>query len=194
MSGKHILLVDDDRLILATLSKNLRAAGYRATSADSGEEAIEIAASSPVDLAILDMRMPGMSGIETARQLRNRYNIPAIFLSAYNDDELVEQAVQEGAIGYLVKPVEAARLIPTIEMALGRARDINAMFESKIHLERALKGGRHTSAAVGIMMERNKLTKQAAFELLRSAARKQRCKLEDYAEQIVTAQERLNDL
>ena len=194
MLNKHILLVDDDRLILATLSMSLRAAGYFTVSADSGEAAIEIAESTPVDLAVLDVRMPGLSGIETARHLREKHGIPVVFLSAYNDTELVEQAVQEGAVGYIVKPVEAAQLIPTIETALVRSRDINALFESKAHLERALEGGRYTSTAVGILMERRKISRRQAFELLRNGARKRRIKLEEFAAELVMSSDRINDL
>jgi response regulator NasT len=192
MTGIRILLVDDDRLILATLARALSNSDYLVSTADSGNGAIDRAAGGHYDLAIVDMRMPGMSGCETARRLRDEYGIPSLFLSAYSDRELVEQAVAEGGLGYLVKPVDAAQLMPAIEAAVARARDLAALGEERRQLERALAGGRATSMAVGIMMERRKLGEQAAFDELRATARKNQRKLEDQSREVVELLERLN--
>ena len=94
----HILLVDDDRLILATLGTGLRRAGYSVSEANSGEQALRLAAERKPDLALLDIRMPGMSGIEVAAQFRETHGTPFIFLSAYGDENLVDQAAQLGAL------------------------------------------------------------------------------------------------
>lgn len=192
MSGSSLLLVDDDRLILATLARNLRDAGYEAETADSGEAALERAAAARYSLAVVDMRMPGLSGIETAQRLLAEHGVPALFLSAYGERDLVQQAVEVGALGYVLKPVDAPRLVPAIEAALARARDLGALLEAKSQLERALAGGRQTSIAVGILMERHRLAEAAAFEALRAGARAARRKLEDHAGDLVMALERVN--
>lgn len=192
MSGASLLLVDDDRLILATLARNLHDAGYEAETADSGEAALERAAAARYSLAVVDMRMPGLSGIETAQRLLAEHGVPALFLSAYGERDLVQQAVEVGALGYVLKPVDAPRLVPAIEAALARARDLGALLEAKSQLERALAGGRQTSIAVGILMERHRLAEAAAFEALRAGARAARRKLEDHAGDLVMALERVN--
>jgi response regulator NasT len=192
MSNIRLLLVDDDQIILTALAGNLCAAGYEVETANCGEAALEHAASARFDLAVLDMRMPGLSGAETAQQLHAVHGIPALFLSAYSERELVQQAVAGGGLGYLLKPVDGLQLIPTIEAALARARDLAALQQTKAQLERALAGGRHTNMAIGILMERRRITEAAAFEILRAGARNARRKLEDHAGDLVLALERLN--
>ncbi len=185
MPNLRILLVDDDRLILATLGKALGNAGYSVTTVDSGEAALAAAERNAIDIAVLDMRMPGLSGIDTARRLRDGWGIPVLFLTAYGDVELVQQAIAEGGLGYLVKPVDPSQLIPAIETAHARARDLKALTESKFHLEQALDTDRSTSVAVGILMERRGLEQRAAFETLRNGARKRRRKLSEYSGEVV---------
>lgn len=84
-----ILVVDDDRLVRVTIAAGLRDHGYAVIEAESGEEGLMLALTQQVDLALLDVKMEGMSGIELAEQLRRRTSIPSIFLSAYGDAELV---------------------------------------------------------------------------------------------------------
>jgi len=192
MSGVRLLLVEDDRLVLATLARNLRSAGYEVEVAGSGEEALEVAGSACFNLAVMDIRMPGLSGIETADRLRAERAIPAMFLSAYGDRELVQQAVNGGALGYVLKPVDTPQLVPAIEAALARARDLAALIETKHQLERALANGRNTNVAIGILMERRRITEAAAFDVLRNEARRTRRKLEDHASDIVAALDREN--
>ncbi len=194
MPAVHLLLVDDDRLVLATLSKGLRDAGYELSAADSGEAALELAVKQPCDLAVLDIRMSGLSGIETAQHLREAHGVPTLFLSAYGERELVAQAAAGGGLGYVVKPVDVVQLIPAIEAALARARDLKALTEARAQLELALAGGRQTSIAIGILMERRGLSAEAAFDALRASARKNRRKLEDVCCEIVDSVERLNGI
>ena len=188
----HVLLVDDDRLILGTLGNGLRQAGYAVAEAASGETALALAQHQIPDLAILDIRMPGISGIELARRLRDTHRVPTLFLSAYSDKKMVEEAIDEGGLGYVVKPVDVLQLVPAIEAALARARDLQALGKAKDRLEEALKGGRDTTTAIGILMERRGLRRQDAFELLRTHARAQRRRLELLARDIVDAAETLN--
>jgi response regulator NasT len=192
MPSVRLLLVDDDRLILATLASNLRNAGYATEIADCGEAALERAATMRFDLAVLDMRMPGLSGIETAQRLSTDYGIPTLFLSAYCDRGLVQQAVAGGGLGYVVKPVDVPQLVPAIETALARGHELAALLETKVQLEQALVGGRHTNVAIGILMERHRITEAAAFAALRTGARNARRKLDDHAGDLVLALSRLN--
>lgn len=171
MTGATLLIADDDRLVLATLADGLRRAGYTVLEATSGDEAIAAACEQPPDLAILDMRMPGRSGVDVAVWLREHTDTPFIFLSAYGDTAAVEEAVRAGALGYLVKPLDVQQILPSIDAALMRGRELNALLEEEAQLSAALRLGRQTSLAVGILMARHQLTEQAAFNQLRAGAR-----------------------
>lgn len=191
--SKQLLLLDDDRLVLATLGEGLRQAGYRVTTASSVEEAEEVLAGGGIDLAILDVRMPGLTGIDLARRLHAADSeVPFIFLTAYSDEELVEQASEAGAMGYVVKPADPDRLVPAIEAAFARAVDARKLRETGRQLQTALDADRDVSLAIGIVMERRCLGRQEAFELLRSQARTERRKLVDLAREVVLAVEKLN--
>ncbi len=113
-----ILLVDDDRLILAAMSPGLRAANFEVTTASGGDAAIELCKQAPPDLAVLDMRMPGTDGMAVACWLREHSRIPFLFLSASSETEMMDRAAKAGAVGYLVKPVTPAQLLETVRAAL----------------------------------------------------------------------------
>jgi len=166
-----ILVVDDDLAVLATISLGLRQAGYQVLQVDSGLPAIRICKHEKPDLAILDMIMPDLSGLQVAEALRNETLTPFIFLSAYSDDNLVKAAVEAGALGYLVKPVEMARIVPAIEVALKRADELEQLRQSNADLGEASIVNRETDMAVGLIMERHHLDRAAAFDMLRANAR-----------------------
>lgn len=189
---RHILVVDDDRLVLAALAEGLRSSGYRVTGAASGDDALGIVARDAPDLALLDVRMPGMSGIELGRRLREQADVPFLYLSAYGDGEIVRQAAEEGAFGYLVKPLDIQQIVPSIEAALARARELRRLRESEAQLTTALAGSREVSMAVGLLMMRDRLDREQAFELLRSHSRSRRRPIADVAKELLTSAENLN--
>ena len=184
-----LLVVDDDRLVLAALAEGLRGAGYRVTGVASGEDALTSAGRDAPDLALLDVRMPGMSGIELGRQLREQFGVPFLYLSAYGDQHMVQQAVEEGALGYLVKPLDIQQIAPSIEAALTRAGEIKALRQSEDQLNKALTGSREISMAVGLLMMRDRINRQQAFELLRANARSRRQPIAEVAEQLLSSAE-----
>lgn len=190
-SPRHILVVDDDRLVLAALSEGLRAAGYRVTEAVSGEDALAIAARDAPDLALLDVRMPVMDGIELGRRLREQAGVPFLYLSAYGDQATVAQAVDEGALGYLVKPLDIAQILPAIEAALTRAGEIGKLRTSERQLSAALSGSREISMAVGLLMMRDRINREQAFDLLRGNARSQRRPIAEVAGELLASAENL---
>ncbi len=186
-----ILLVDDDILILGLLSKFLQLAGYDARMASSGQMALDMILESgrEPDLALLDVNMPGMSGLELAKRLQSDTTVPVMFLSASDDDDIVRQAAQYGAVGYLVKPIDTARIAPTIKAALARADEIRQLRQSESKLTIALQAGRETGMAVGVLMARLHTDRDTAFRLLRDHARSQQRKINDVAAQLLAAEE-----
>jgi AmiR/NasT family two-component response regulator len=191
---RSVLVVDDDRLVLATLAKGLRQAGYDIHQAVSAEDALRVLDESVPDIAILDVSMPGMSGIELAKILRERSAVPFLFLSAYGDAEIIRQAAESGAVGYLVKPVDTSQIVPSIEAGLARAEEISSLRRTEAHLTSALNSGRETSVAIGIVMERYRLEYQQAFEELRNFARLKRRTINDVAKEMIDVENVLNQL
>ena len=190
---RTILLVDDDRLVLSTLSRGLTGAGYSVSAAESVEEAEVILASGErPDLVILDVRLPGRSGLELAERLHSFEHIPFMLLTAYSDRDIVDRAAACGALGYLVKPVDTPQLLPAIKAALARAGEIYGLQTTERQLQEALNSEREISIAVGITMVQYRLERKAAFERLRKTARSQNRKLAELATDVIKASETLN--
>ena len=181
-----ILIVDDDRLILTGLATGLEARGYVVHKAATGEEAVALADTARPDLILMDIRLPGISGIEAARLIRDKVNVPVIFLTAIDDEEVVRVAIALGSINYLVKPITISQLVPAIENALARSRDISKLRSSEEHLSTALRQSRDISVAIGMLMERHNATAEEAFEMLRSHARQTRLKTADIAKDVIS--------
>lgn len=189
MVHNTILVVEDDRLILHTLAEGLRNAGYHVLEANSGEDAMRLCAQAHPhpypDIALLDMRLPGMSGIDLAKWLKNTMDIPFLFLSAYSDLEAINKAAELGALGYLVKPLDMPQIIPSISMALRRSREMRQLQQTEINLSAALKTSRNISVAIGLCMERFEAGADEIFDALRAYCRDNRCKMADVAAQLV---------
>jgi response regulator NasT len=195
-----ILLVDDDAILLEYLSTVLRHAGHDTLEASSAPEALqrvaecESAQGPEIGLALLDINMPGMSGLDLARRLKDHTSVPFMFLSSVDDAETARQAASYGAVGFVVKPVDAARLLPAFESALARADEIRQLRRTEANLNAALAAGRETSLAVGLLMARYQADRNTAFEVLRDHARASRRKINEVAEQLVAAEELLGSL
>lgn len=174
----RVLVADDDNVVLFTLAEGLREAGFEVIEARDGLQAIGLCRSEKPDLALLDIRMPGMDGLEVARCLQCENAVPFLFLSAYGDEDSVGRAVETGALGYLVKPLDVAAIVPSLRAALARASEIRAV-------RAAVASNRTIATAVGVLMNAEKLDQRTAFERLRREARSGRRKLEDLAREVV---------
>ena len=187
-SPRKLLLVDDNRLVLATLCRGLESAGYVVVKAESVAEAEDLLAGGiRPDLAIVDVMMPERNGLELAERLHNLDHIPFILLTAMADAHTVEQASQEGAMAYLVKPVDVPQLAPAIEAALARAADLQGLRKVQRQLQTALEADREINVAIGIVMVTQGLGRTAAFDHLRKTARARRIKLLTLAEELIAA-------
>jgi response regulator NasT len=187
-----ILLVEDDRLVLHTLARGLRDAGYRILEADSGEAAIQLCSENHPDLALLDMRLTGMSGMDFARWLKTTLGVPFLFLSAYNDTETVTAAAELGALGYLVKPLDVPQILPAIHTALQRAWEIQELQQAETNLSTALKTSRSISMAIGLLMQRFGTGADETFEALRAYCRSNRKKMIEVADLIVEQRQEID--
>jgi response regulator NasT len=190
--ANRILIVDDDPLMASLLTHVLAAAGYDVRQAANAEDALNMIAVQEPHIALLDIQMPGMSGIELAGRLNTETSVPFMFLSASKDNDIVRRAVEHGAVGYLVKPIDADNLIPAVEAGLARAQEIRHLRRTEANLTAALAAGRETNIAVGVLMARFRTDRNCAFEVMRDYARANRRKLNEVADELIRAEETLN--
>lgn len=198
-AGKgRILVLDDDRLVLATVVHGLSQAGYDVIDADNGDDAILLAREHRPELALLDIRMEGKTGFDVAEYLRDVCHIPFMFLSAFSDEATAARVRSLGAVAYLVKPLDVGQIVPTVESALQRLRhgqgpDANpATGATEAPPPPAAAPPADVVAmAVGVVMHRYSLPRDKAWQRVQRLARDQGLSVEQQAERLVQAVEEL---
>jgi two-component system, response regulator PdtaR len=167
----RILVAEDETIIRMDLKDVLERAGFEVCAeARDGEEAVELARSELPDLAVLDVKMPGVDGIEAARRILAERPIPIVMLTAYGQEDLVARAVEAGVFGYLVKPFRETDILPAIQAARARHDELEALREEAESLAEALATRKVVERAKGILMEREGLSENEAFVRLRRAS------------------------
>ena len=166
-----VLVAEDETIIRLDLVEMLGRAGLEVVGeARDGIEAVELARTQQPDLAVLDVKMPRLDGIEAARRILDERPIPIVMLTAYGQDELVGRAVEAGVFGYLVKPFRELDLLPAIQAARARHEELAALREQVDSLAEALAARKSIERAKGLLMEREGLSEQEAFARLRKAS------------------------
>ena len=188
-SKGKILVVDDDRLVLATVTHGLAQAGYEVIDADNGDDAILLAREHRPQLALLDIRMEGKSGFDVAETLRDAYRIPFMFLSAFSDDATIAKVRALGALAYLVKPLDVGQIVPAVEAAFARLGDPAAGMPEIAAPADALANP--VPLAVGVLMHRHALARADAWRRLQRLANDQQLSLAAQAERLLLAVEEL---
>jgi response regulator NasT len=167
----RILIAEDETIIRLDLRELLERAGYEVCAeARDGNEAVELARSAKPDLAVLDVKMPQLDGIEAARRILDERPIPIVMLTAYGQDELVSRAVEAGVFGYLVKPFRETDLLPAIHTARARHEELAELREEASSLAEALAARKSIERAKGLLMEKEHLTEEEAYGRLRRAS------------------------
>jgi two-component system, response regulator PdtaR len=190
----RILVVDDDRLVLATVVAGLRQAGFEVLEADNGDDAILLARNHRPRLAILDMRMQGKSGMDVARYLASNTSTGFIFLSAFGDPSIVDESARLGALGYLVKPIDIRQIVPAVNAALAKLDAEPAAAPKPAPAPAPAGAARDEAIAVGILMERLRIDQNRALQALREQARVEGRTVESLAASMVEAANRLNSI
>lgn len=184
MKRLDILIADDESIIRLGLKRILEEAGHTVHAAEDGLAAVRLADASFPDLAILDIKMPGMDGIETARALLDRGQVPVIFLTAYSERELVERATRMAVMGYLVKPINEAELLAMIEVAANRFEEHTRTAHAVAEMQDELTSRRILDRAKGRLMELEGISELEAYNRLEARARKERRTLQQVAEEV----------
>ena len=166
-----VLVAEDATIVRLDLCRLLEAAGYEVIEARDGLEAVELARERKPDLALFDVKMPNLDGIEAARQILREQLLPIVMLTAYADDEFVSRAIDAGVSGYLVKPFREQDLLPAIKTAQARYKDFVGLLDDYDSLNDALSAQKTVERAKALLMEREGLTEGEAFVRLREASK-----------------------
>ena len=167
----RILVAEDETIIRLDLRDLLEQAGYEVCGeARDGVEAVELARELEPDLAVMDVKMPRLDGIDAARRILEERPIPIVMVTAYGQDEIVSRAVEAGVFGYLVKPFREQDLLPAIQTARARHEELQALRAEAESLAEALVARKAIERAKGVLMAKEGLPEQEAFERLRRAS------------------------
>jgi two-component system, response regulator PdtaR len=166
----------------------LERAGFEVVAeARDGREAVALAAEHQPDLAVMDVKMPELDGIEAARQMLEQRQIPIVMLTAFSEAALVGRAVDAGVFGYLVKPFRESDLLPAIEAARARHAELQALREEAGSLRDALEARKLIERAKGLLMEKDGLSEGEAFARLRGASQQTGRPLREVAQAVCAA-------
>ena len=182
----RVVIAEDEGIIRLDLKETLEEEGYDVVGETGrGDEAIDLVRDLEPDLAILDVRMPGLDGLSAAREISANREAAVLILTAYSQRDLIEQARDAGALAYLVKPFQRSELIPAVEIALGRHREMLALHDQTQSLEDQLETRKLVDRAKGILMDNHDFSESEAFDWIQKRAMNSRLKARDVAEQVI---------
>lgn len=181
----RVLIAEDEAIIRMDLREILVEEGYEVIEASDGEEAVRLARELRPELAILDIKMPRKDGLAAAQEISEEGIAPVLILTAYSQRDLVEQAAESGAMGYLVKPFQKHDLLPAIEIAKGRYLQLAALADEVGDLTERLESRKAIDRAKGMLMDRYKMSESDAFRFIQKAAMEQRLTMRQVAERVI---------
>ncbi|HLH79865.1 MAG TPA: response regulator [Chthonomonas sp.] len=192
MQSLKAIIADDEQLTRTIVRARLEKLGHQVLAeAADGLQAVEAARLYHPDVIVMDIKMPVMDGIEAARQIMTENPCAILFLSSFNEEELVEQAGETGALAYLMKPFRKEDLGPALEIAVRRFRQMQSQAKQIEELKESLETRKLIERAKGILMDRHHMTEEEAFKRIHFQARNQNKKMREIAQSIITAAELL---
>lgn len=192
MQALRAIIADDEQLTRTIVRARLEKLGHHVVAeAEDGSQAVQAARLYKPDVIVIDIKMPVMDGIEAARQIMQENPCAILFLSSFNEEELVEQASETGALAYLMKPFRKEDLGPALEIAVRRFRQMQSQAKQIEELQESLETRKLIERAKGILMDRHHMTEEEAFKRIHFQARNQNKKMREIAQSIITAAELL---
>jgi response regulator NasT len=183
----RVVIAEDEAIIRLDLRETLEEEGYEVIGeAGRGDVALELIRELKPDLAILDVKMPGMDGLEVARMVGDEKICGVLVLTAFSQREIIEQARDAGALAYLVKPFQKSDLIPAIEVAIGRFRELQALTGQMEVLGEQIEARKIIDKAKGRLIDEFNMKEQEAFSFIQRTAMKDRSRMRDVAEKILS--------
>ncbi len=183
----RVVIAEDEAIIRLDLRETLEEEGYEVIGeAGRGDRALELVRELKPDLAILDVKMPGMDGLEVARHIDQEKICGVLILTAFSQREMVEHARDAGALAYLVKPFQKNDLIPAIEVAIGRFRELQALTGHVEALGEQIEARKVIDRAKGLLIDEHSMKEQDAFAYIQRTAMQERTRMRDVAEKILS--------
>ncbi len=182
----RVLVAEDEAIIRLDLVETLREEGFDVVAdTGRGDEAVGLVAEHRPDVAILDVKMPGIDGIEAARRIAPQRGTAVVILTAFSQRELIEEAREAGAMTYLVKPYRRDALVPAVELALARFREMEALEGRVGDLEDRLEVRKLLDRAKGLLIDGHGMSEQDAFVFIQRTAMSQRRTMRDVAGEVL---------
>ncbi|MFD4368734.1 ANTAR domain-containing response regulator [Rhodococcus sp. NPDC058521] len=183
---RRVVVAEDEALIRLDLVEMLREEGYDVVGeAGDGQVAVDLAVELKPDFVIMDVKMPRRDGIDAASEIAAKRIAPVVILTAFSQRELVERARDAGAMAYLVKPFSITDLIPAVELAASRFKEISALEKEVADLSGRLEARKVIERAKGVLMKSQNLTEPEAFRWIQRAAMDRRSSMKAVADVVI---------
>ena len=178
----RVVLAEDEAIVRLDLKETLEEEGYEVVGdTGRGDHAVDLVAELDPDVVILDVRMPGLDGIEAASRIAASHDAAVVVLTAYSQRDLVDRAIEAGALAYLVKPFQRSELVPAVEVARARHREMRALTDQARTLADRLEARKVIDRAKGVLIDEAGLTESDAFRFLQTTAMSSRSSMADVA-------------
>ena len=182
----RVVIAEDEAIIRLDLKETLEEEGYEVVGETGrGDEAVQLVKDQHPDLAILDVKMPGMDGLTAAAQITAEKGAAVLILTAFSQRDLIEKARDAGALAYLVKPFQKSELIPAVEVALGRFQEMKALADENLSLTDQLETRKVVDRAKGKLMDNHDMSEADAFRFLQKTAMDTRSTLKQVAQDVI---------
>jgi response regulator NasT len=182
----RVVIAEDEAIIRLDLRETLEEEGYEVVAETGrGDRAVELVREHRPDLAILDIKMPEMDGLEASRLINADKICPVVLLTAFSQREIIEQARDAGALAYIVKPFQRSDLVPAIEVALGRFRELQLLASEVGALEEQLETRKILDRAKGLLIDRFGLSESDAYAFIQRSAMSERARMREVAERVI---------
>jgi response regulator NasT len=183
----RIVIAEDEAIIRLDLRETLEEEGYEVVAdTGRGDTAIELVRQHQPDVAIFDIKMPGMDGLDAARVVSAEKICPVVMLTAFSQREVIEQARDAGALAYLVKPFQKTDLVPAIELAIGRFLEMKTLSGERDALDEQLELRKLLDRAKGVLIDQHSLSEQASFDFIQKMAMSKRMRMRDVAAAVLS--------
>jgi len=188
MEKIRVVIAEDEAIIRLDLRETLENAGYMVLAdTGRGDEAVELVRKHKPEVVILDVKMPGMDGIQAAREIASTEDTAVVILTAFSQRELIDEAVDAGALAYLVKPYQQSDLVPAIEIARRRHEEMRDLTDQARTLEDRLKARKIIEKAKGLLIVTSTMNEDEAFKFIQTTAMSDRKTMVEIAEKIISA-------
>jgi response regulator NasT len=183
----RVVLAEDEAIIRLDLKETLEDEGYEVVGdTGRGDHAVQLVGELNPDVVILDVKMPGLHGIEAARRIAASHDTAVVILTAFSQRELIDRAIEAGALAYLVKPFSRSELVPAVEIARARHREMRALTDQAQTMAERLEARKLLDRAKGILIDEAGLTEGDAFRFIQTTAMSGRQTMADVARAVLS--------